>query len=223
VKNTIKTFRVSFKNVFLIFITAFIVSCDGFQVNENISQPSTGIVSNVKSESASVRLGNRYYIKSVFTDIFLDGNESQSFYSQASEILNNEVFLQADRYGGPCSSYSSPECRSDLLIDYGSVSPHGFISARGDAGIIKACAAILDLNGVVESLSQKAQLSGTELNSANIEKAFKLFNPAKSISENSISGLLGVSRSLASTGSNNQDQWRMIYYTLCIDPNIRIP
>lgn len=184
--------------------------------NDNPNAGTSGI-------THKVRLGDRYYLKSVLESVFVSSSGSEASDTPVKNLVKQFIFDQGNVYSGTCSIYDKAECRSLSAVDYQSLPGLAVTSSSADAGFLNVCAEILDVNGVIDVLETKLVMSGTEdFDTALAQKAYELFYPGQTLNQEAYQNLLTLYQK-SKSGGDRISGWKSVYYSFCISPQWRIP
>ncbi len=194
----------------VIFFTAGLVNAENWPV------PADAVVQRL-------RLTDRFYVVSVFTDIF--GPKSKS-------VVDEYVFMQPNTFGGPCDFYEQVRISTERYgyADPDSRCPGGKHAANvtmfGTANLLRQGF----VSRVCEDLSVKPETLKFALkkifsakppqvpDNQNLLTAFQLFNPERTPSNEVIEAL----KNIGPNEKNLQKRWSSIILVLCVDPSWQV-
>lgn len=199
-------------------------------INHPPINPDTTTNLNNLSNSSQL-LGSRFYMRSFLKEIFYNTSSASALEIILDKYLGAETedgssnqanFANMILFGGPCDYYSeagtTKACNNldaNLTIPVNSPS-----TISREAERVKICVELTNNNTILSAgLSNINLTTSSALNTTNIESAFELFYPGYTLDTDSQTGFTSLVNSMQSNSETTQNQWRMIFFTLCRTPD----
>ena len=175
--------------------------------------------------AGSANLGNRYFIYSVFSKIFLDMDNATNAEKRTFNAITDASFMmQPELFGGAPNFYSTrgnsdantSSLDSNTLPYYTNPTP-----ARA-AILIKACKVIIEKDIYLLEALRKAEIYQSSVvanySSLKLKKLYELFYLGDEMSEEMMRAFDSVAKKAVAGGFNSREQWRLILYLICESP-----
>jgi len=197
-----------------------------------VDAPMTGSAPQKSSNLANgtMMLGSRFFVGSVFKNIFFDPNTMSSGQLKSlNDLLDGTIHKNPDLFGGAPNIYSTRglkeipgancggRCSNEDLLDLPLMQPS---TPARSVILSKACQSVLDNTVFFGEALKKIQInityaSNNDFDSQKINDVYKLFYLDDLSNETLKTSLLAAAQEAKRKGFSKLDQWRLIYLMIC--------
>ena len=181
---------------------------------QELSQGQLALIADALNESEvpvqnNIILGNRFYIESLFEDLFLGSGNDQ----KVQNLITANIRKQGRFFGGPCSRQELDECYSNDDINR-DINPTSQVVRQGL--IAKSCDEILQIDGALTALVNSIDGDlASKPSGEDMEKLFKRFAIGRDLDDSLKSALLELSEDGFTIRKKTTDSWRFPAIALC--------
>lgn len=197
----------------------------GDLVIETNRKPGSVVSTSEDYITSEQRLGDRYYIESVFREVFGPSYDTSSF-------VRNNIVVRQSVFGGPCDVYeASKKGENTTAMEFPNF---GCFDANWNTDVIvgstslregwriRACEQIVSSNSTAVTYAlNKAGVStssGVQVTYEAVNSMFKLFYPIEELTDTAYQEIKAYDVSMGRT-----DFWKSVLVIFCITPEWQVP
>ncbi len=181
--------------------------------------PDTDIVSQGEPVQGRIVMGDRYYLESVFRDVFAPSGTDVNIVNYVNTVLIQEFSTTQNMLGRGCDVNED----GSLFYCYDSIANLEIAMGAGTSSIreaarLQVCRRIISNSTVVASVVNEIRSNQSTPNANSIAKLVELFFPAGNAPESINSELLGLDAEMAAGGETVENRWKILLLSVCESP-----
>lgn len=168
------------------------------------------------SNDYQLTLGNRYYMESLYKELFVATTNQTQEDTTINNIIKSLVTNKTVAMGGPCVAHDNACPSAEIAVSALSLAmPSGGSMRKGYT--TRACEQILEVDKSVRNFLGKSALSeSSPVNSSNIGLALALMFPGRTFPSDVINSALDLGTQAKNKGYSGLDTWRFVILPFCI-------
>lgn len=190
------------------------------------------VATEAKILTVKPNVGNRYFMKSNLTELFVTDGTKDSSDTSIETIINKYITERPEAFGGSCSRYDD-SCMTTTCGASGETACLGRLDIRMNAEVnvtlstisqgyaIQACEEILAVTKSVTTVLVKTGLTtASPVNEANVTILAEYIYRDKPITKTAVDEIIKLGNTAKSLGNSVENQWRYILLPLCVSSSM---
>jgi hypothetical protein len=187
------------------------------------NHPDVTIAAQGAVVTGNIKIGDRDYLESVFTDVFASPKLTREEIGYLNAVLNQEFGTTQQLLGRSCDPIetgTADRCYGQLT-NADTVMLANSTSIR-EAARIQVCRRLFANDSLLGVVIGKIQASETTPSAETVTAAIELFYPAQDSALGVLPALLNLDQQMAAASESVSDRWRLIFLTVCESPTWQV-